>query len=77
MDYLTACGDTPYIALQKLNFENAIGVKSLMVPLQTSYTINSSTSNTGGRPQSNGDDLTDEGVATRDGDKNARTAANS
>lgn len=77
MDYLTACGDTPYIALQKLNFENAIGVKSLMVPLQTSYTINSSTSNTGGRPQSNGDDLTDEGIATREGDKNAGTAANS
>ena len=69
MDYLTACGDTPYIAYQKLNFENMLGIKDLMKPLQTSYTT-SSKENTKGRPPSDDEDLSDEGIKTRDGDKN-------
>lgn len=69
LDYLTACGDSPYIAFQKLNFENTIGIKSLMVPLQTSYTTSGSSSE-GGRPKSNVDDLSEEGLKTKEADKN-------
>ena len=70
LDYLTACGDTPYTAFQKLNFENAVGIKSLMRPLQTSYTTSSTGTDEGGRPTEDGDDLTEEGIKTRDEDKN-------
>lgn len=75
LSYLTSLGDTPYIALQKLNFENAIGVKNLMIPLNSSYT--QSSSNTGGRPQKDETELTDSGVKTRDGNKNEGSKANS
>lgn len=71
MDYLTSCGQTPYQALQQLNFENALNLKSLMIPLQTSYTANGSTSNIGGRPTE--DEVTEEGQKTRDGNKNGNT----
>lgn len=74
LDYLTSLGDTPYIVLQKLNFENAIGVKNLMIPLNSSYT---QSSNKGGRPQKDETELTDSGVKTRDGNKNEGTKANS
>lgn len=66
MDYFTALGMTPYEAYCKLRFEKAIGLKEMMVPIQTSYTQSSSE---GGRPQSDDDDLSAEGIATRDGDK--------
>ena len=46
-----------------------------MIPLSTSYT-QSSSCNTGGAPTKNDDDLSPEGVASRDGDKNAGTKAN-
>lgn len=74
MDMLTSHGDTPYEALQKLNFENALGVKSLMTPLSTSYT--QSGNNTGGRPEMSEDDLSESGAATRSGNKNEGTKAN-
>ena len=76
MDYLTSLGDTPYSAICKLQFESAIGIKSLMVPLQSSYTQSSSSSDTGGAPQKSEDDLSESGASTRDGDKNANTKAN-
>lgn len=66
MDYLTSMGDTPYVSLQKLNFENAIGVKDLMIPLTSTYTQSSK----GGAPTKNEDDLSSEGISTRDGNKN-------
>ena len=75
LSYLTSLGDTPYIALQKLNFENAIGIKNLMIPLTSSYT-QSASSNTGGAPQKDETELTDSGIKTRDGDKNEGTKAN-
>lgn len=76
LDYLTALGDTPFMAYQKIQFDNMLGLKNLMIPLQSSY--NTSSDNEGGRPEE-GDiaDLTPEGQATRDGEKNAGTAANS
>lgn len=76
MDYLTSLGDTPYSAICKLQFESAIGIKSLMVPLQSSYTQSNSSSDTGGAPQKSEDDLSESGASTRDGDKNAGTKAN-
>ena len=49
LDYLTSLGDSPLLAYNKLRFENAIGIKNIMIPLQSSYT-QSSTDNKGGRP---------------------------
>lgn len=61
MDYLTALGNTPYSAWCKLQFENSIGLRDLMIPLQSSYTSNISDNNKS---------LTDEGEKTRDQNKN-------
>ena len=50
--------------------ENALGIKDgLWKPLQTSYTQPGESE---GAPEKKIDDLSPEGVATRDGDKNAR-----
>ena len=75
LDYLTSLMGNPYDAYCKLMFENAIGIKNLMTPLSTSYT-QSGSSNTGGAPTKDDDDLSPEGVASRDGGKNAGTKAN-
>lgn len=72
-EYLTALGMTPYEAYCKLMFEQAIGIIDLMVPLQTSYTQSSAE---GGAPEKDDGELTEEGIATRDGAKNAGTKAN-
>lgn len=68
MDYLTALGMTPYEAYCKLSFENMIGLKDMMIPLKTSYT-DSANNGDSGAPQKDDGDLTDEGIATRDGGK--------
>lgn len=67
LDYLTSLMGNPYEAYCKLTFENTIGIKNLMIPLQSSYT---QASNVGGAPTKNADDLSDSGIATRDGEKN-------
>lgn len=69
LHYLTALGDTPYIAWQKLNFSNALGIRNLMIPLKTSYT-DSANNGEGGREEKDVTDLSPEGVKTRDKDKN-------
>ena len=68
MDYMTALGSTPYEAYCKILFEEAIGIKLRLTPLSTSYT--QSSKNSSGRPASDDDDLSEEGIATRDGEKN-------
>lgn len=45
--------------------EQVLGLSKLLVPLQTSYT-QSGTSDTGGAPQKDSSDLTDDGAASRD-----------
>ena len=75
MDYLTCKGKTPYEAIQQLYFEDAIGLKDLMKPLQTSYTVSNKDTTTG-RPKKNPDDLTEEGADTADSGKNETTKAN-
>ena len=74
LDYLTSLMGNPYEAYCKLTFENAIGIKNLMIPLQTSFT-QSNKKNSGGQTK-NIDDLSDSGIETRDNDKNAGTSAN-
>lgn len=70
MSYLTACGDTPYAAWQKLNFEKNLGVKSLLEVPQTSYTLSGNSGSDNGAPTKDDDDLSEEGQKTRDSNKN-------
>ena len=73
MDLATALGRTPYEVMCSTYMENALGIKNgLWKPLQTSYT---QSSDTGGRPLSDEEDLTEEGSNTRDGEKNQTTKA--
>lgn len=69
LDYMTALGNTPYEAWCKLKFESMLGIRELMVPLQSSYNA----SDVGGRPVESEDNLSDEGAETRDQDKNTAT----
>ena len=64
LDYLSVLEGSPYKAINKIRFENAIGIKDIMIPLQSSY--NSSVNNReGGRPQSDDGDLSDSAERTR------------
>lgn len=73
-DYATCLGDTPYEMMCKTFMENALGIKAgLWQPLSTSYT--QSGNDEGGAPEKDDGDLTDSGVKTRDGNKNATTKA--
>lgn len=73
-DYATILGQTPYRMMCATLMENELGIKSgLWTPLQTSYV---QSGNESGAPTKADDELTDEGIATRDGDKNAGTKAN-
>lgn len=74
LDYLTSLGNTPYEAYCKLTFENAIGIKNLMIPLQSSFT--QSNKNDGKNHMKPDDELSDNGISTRDGEKNSGTSAN-
>ena len=49
--------------MNKLRFENAFGIKGMMIPLSTSYT---QSDNERGRPLTPDDELTDSGQRTRD-----------
>lgn len=72
MDYATALGSTPYEVMASTYMENALEIKTkLWQPLQTSYVQ----SGTAGAPEKNAEDLSDEGLATRDGNKNDKTKA--
>ena len=53
---------SPFRAVSKLRFEQAIDIKSMMVPLSTSYT---QSGNEGGRPETPDNELTDSGERTR------------
>lgn len=69
MNYLTSLGMTPYEANNMLLMEKTMGIVDLMTPLSSSYTSNTTSGETG-RPQSDLDDLSESGLATRDGNKN-------
>ena len=68
LDYLTAMGMTPYEAICKIKFEDAIGIKDLMVPLMSSYNTSSSSieNRTSGRPNVDDDEVGESTERTRD-----------
>lgn len=69
LDWLTSCGMTPFEAWNQINFDNMLGLKDIMKPLQSSYT---QSNKNGGRPQSDDGDLSDEGLRSRDEEKNKK-----
>ena len=65
MDLLVASDGNPYEALQKLRFEDALGVKDMMIPLQSSYNMGSLDKKEVGRPATPDDELEDSSERTR------------
>lgn len=67
---------TPYEVINDIRFNALVlNINQWLTPLQSSYT--QSSSSTGGAPTKPEDELSEEGAATRSGDKNAGTKANS
>ena len=62
LDYLSVVEGSPYKAINKIRFENAIGVKDIMIPLQSSY---NTSSDAVGRPRSDDEDLSGSAERTR------------
>lgn len=62
LDYLSVVEGSPYKAINKIRFENAIGIKDIMIPLQSSY--NTSGDNIG-RPRSSDDELSGQAERSR------------
>ena len=74
--YLTALGQTPYEVECGLRMSINSGIRDLLVPLKTTYTDQSNGSDTGGKPLKDETELSPEGEATRNGNKNEGTKAN-
>lgn len=62
LDYLSVVEGSPYKAINKIRFENALGIKDIMIPLQSSY---NSSSTSPGRPRSDDDSLSGSAERTR------------
>ena len=62
LDYLSVVEGSPYKAINKIRFENAIGIKDIMTPLQSSY---NTSSDSVGRPRSDDGDLSGSAERTR------------
>ena len=71
LDYATVTS-TPFEVMNSTFMENAIGLNNMWQPLSSSYT---QTDNNGTTTKKD-DELSDEGVASRDGNKNEGTKAN-
>ena len=66
MRYLTAQGMTPYESYCYIQFESALGLKSMMEPLESSYNRTSDgEEKSAGRPRANSGDLSDSADRTR------------
>ena len=74
--YVTSLGLTPYEMMCQTYFENQLDLQSLWKPLESSYMQSGTDDAQAGAPTKDDADLTDEGLATRDGNKNAGTKAN-
>ena len=71
MELATSLGYTPYEVMQNTGLENALGLDELWKPLNSSYTSNTGTTDSkGGAEEKNLDDMTEEGIATREENKN-------
>ena len=77
LDYFVCVtGKTPYEVLNDIRFNAlALNINQWLVPLQSSYTQSSSTSESGGAPTKDEGDLSEEGLKTRDGGKNEGTTS--
>lgn len=64
LDFLVASDSNPYRVMQKLKFEEALGIKDMMVPLKSSYQSGGE-SNDVGRPPTPDDELEDSSERTR------------
>ena len=64
MQYLTAMNMTPYQAYSTILFEKAIGLKSMMEPLESSYQ-KSANDNDAGRPRASDDEISGSAERTR------------
>jgi len=62
-DLISAVDGSPYRAINKLRFESSLGIRDLMIPLQSSYNI----TNDGnvGRPTADDDEISPSGDRTR------------
>ena len=68
MDYMCALGDDPYVAYNKLRFDAIVlNINQYAVPLSTSYTQSGKSD---GKPELPEEELSDEGLATRESGKN-------
>lgn len=65
LDFTSAVNGSPFKAINKIRFENAIGIKDMMTPLSTSYTQSEKGGNGAGRPQTPDDELTESGERSR------------
>lgn len=68
IELATSLGYTPYEVMQNTSLEEALGLEQRWKPLNSSYT--SSASNENGAPEKDLDDLTEEGIKTKEGNKN-------
>lgn len=71
--YLTALGQTPYEVECGLRMSIQSGIRDLLVPLKTTYT---DSGNIGGAPTKSDDELSPEGISSRENDKGEKTKAN-
>jgi len=62
-DLIAAVDGSPYRAINKLRFESSLGIRDLMVPLQSSY--NMTTDSNVGRPTADDDEISPSGDRTR------------
>ncbi len=65
LDFTSVVNGSPFRAINKLRFENAIGIKDMMTPLSSSYTQSNNGEDDRGRPSTPDDELTDSGERTR------------
>lgn len=71
LDYATVTS-TPFEVMNSTFMENAIGINEMWKPLSSSYT---QTDNDSGRQTKKDDELSPEGISSRDGNKNEGTQA--
>lgn len=65
LDYLSVVEGSPYKAINKIRFENAIGIKDIMIPLKSSYNSSNDGEGQVGRPRSDDDELSESAERSR------------
>ena len=75
MDYATLDGSSPSRVVNNAFMMRSLGLMNYFTPLSSSYTQSGTSGNEGGGQTKNEDDLSDEGLATREGEKDTGTQA--